>query len=464
MNARPPTVFPSCATATLVAVLFSGCSTVDPTPDYDRAVQEIQSATGAANVYHPDIHDDIPNREAELLEQGLELQEAVELGLLRNPFLQASFRNIGVAQADRVQAGLWTNPSLSAALLFPVDGGQTKIEGGLFANLVDLWQIPERTRVAQSNLERHVLELAHSAVQLAANIRAAYIETLAAEQLLVIAQENQDSAVRLVEIANLRLEAAAATAIDLNLAELELLDAQVALRDAASEAGERQRELVTLLGYANTPPGFAITGTLPSSSETLPEVETLKRLAHERRLDIRAAVARVEQAAAELERQHGLVVRIAGVGISAEREDDWALGPGLKLELPIFDQNQAQIAKAVEAFSQHEALLRAVLVSASQDVSSVIARTQAQWGAAGLYKDQVARAQEALELSRQSYEVGKTTILPVIEAQRKLLSAKRLHALRIRAAAVAVSDLERATGTSREELLKASIRQDRKEP
>lgn len=255
MNARPPTVFPSCATATLVAVLFSGCSTVDPTPDYDRAVQEIQSATGAANVYHPDIHDDIPNREAELLEQGLELQEAVELGLLRNPFLQASFRNIGIAQADRVQAGLWTNPSLSAALLFPVDGGQTKIEGGLFANLVDLWQIPERTRVAQSNLERHVLELAHSAVQLAANIRAAYIETLAAEQLLVIAQENQDSAVRLVEIANLRLEAAAATAIDLNLAELELLDAQVALRDAAFEAGERQRELVTLLGYANIPLG-----------------------------------------------------------------------------------------------------------------------------------------------------------------------------------------------------------------
>ncbi len=450
-------------TALCVAVL-AGCASIDPTPDYDQAVQEVQSATGAANVYHPDHEDGLPEREAALLEGGLELREAVELGLLLNPFLQASFRSVGIARADRVQAGLLTNPSLSLALRLPVDGGPTQIEGGLFASLVDLWQIPARTRVAQSALERTVLELAHSAVQLAGNIRTAYIDAMAADQLLVIAQENRDSAARLVELVGLRLEVAAATAIDKNLAELELLDTEVVLRDAKFDAGERRRVLTTLLGYDHVPLEFALTGGLPGSADTLPDVEVLRRLASDRRLDIRAATARLEEAVAELQRQHGLVVKFADVGIDAERDDDWALGPAIRLELPIFDQNQAQIAKAVAALAQHEALLRAVSVSAAQDVSSVFARTQAHWDAVRLYSDQVARAGETLELSRQSYEAGKTTIIPVIEAQRKLLSARRMHALRLRAAAAAVSDLERATGTPREELLEANDRQDREQP
>lgn len=447
-----------------VVLALTGCASVDTVPDYDRAVREIRSATGAANVYHPNAEDSLDEREAELLAEGLDLQEAVELGLLRNPFLLASFRNIGIAKADRVQAGLLANPSLSAALRFPVDGGRTQIEGGLFASLVDLWQIPVRTRVAQSALERTVLEIAHSAVQLAGNVRAAYIDALAAEQLLIIARENRESAARLVELVEARLELAAATAIDKNLAELELLDTEVSLRDAQFDVPEKRRVLSLLLGYDRAPPDLVLTGSLPDSAEELPSVEALRDLASERRLDIRAANARLEEAVAELRLQHGLVVKFVQVGIDADREDDWALGPGVHLELPIFDQNQAQIARAVETLAQHEALLHAVSVAAAQDVSSVYARTQSEWDAVRLYSNQVVRAAETLELSRQSYEAGKTTITPVIEAQRKLLSARRMHALRLRAAATAVSDLERATGTPREELLKADERQDWRQP
>lgn len=334
-SAIRPTTVPA-----LGAAVLTGCASVDTTPDYDRAVHEIRSATGAANVYHPNNQDGLTEREAALLEEGLELREAVEL--------------------------------------------------------------------------------------------------------LGIAQDNRDAAARLVEIAGLRLEAAAATAIDRSLAELELLDTEVVLLDAKFDAGEKRRAFTTLLGYDHIPREIALTGALPGSADTLPDVEVL--------------------AVAERRRQHGLVAKLGDGGIEAERDDDWALGPAIRLELPIFDQNQAQIAKAVEALSQHEALLRAVTVSAAQDVSSVFARTQTEWDAVRLYTDQVARAGESLDLTRQSYEAGKTTITPVIEAQRKLLSARRMHALRLRAAATAISDLERATGTPREELLKADERQGRKQP
>lgn len=448
----------------LCAAVVTGCASVDTTPDYDRAIQEIRAATGAANVYHPDDDDGIPEREAELLAQGLELQEAVELGLLRNPFLQASFRSVGMANADRVQAGLLSNPSLSAALRFPIDGGTTQIEGGLFGSIVDLWQMPARTRIAERALEETMFELAHSAVQLAASIRAAYIEVLAAEQILVIAQENMDSATRLVELVGMRLEVGAATAVDRNLSELERLDAEIVLRDARFREGDQRRTLASLLGYLYVPAGLQLSGALPAAAGALPDLESLQILASERRLDVRAAQSRLQEAVEELQRQRGLIVKEVQGGIEAESEGDWALGPAIRLELPIFDQNQAQIARAVESLARHQALLQAVHVAAAQDVSSALARSHAQWDAVRLYGDQVACAQETLDLSRQSYEVGKITILPVIEAQRKLLSARRMLVLRLSAAAAAVSDLERATGTTREVFLVASDNQEMEQP
>lgn len=450
--------------AAIGAATVGGCASVDAGPDYDRTVAEIRSATGVAHVYHPEEAEELPEREAGLLAGGLELREAVELGLLRNPFLQASFRNVGMAKADRVQAGLLTNPSLIAALRFPTDGGKSQIEGGLFANLLDLWQIPERKRVAQSALERSVFEVAHAAVQLAGDIRGAYLDALAADQLLVIAEENRDSAKRLVELVAARLEAAAATSIDMSLAGLELLEAEVAVRDARLEAGEKRRNLAARLGYEVAPPGLRLSGSLPDPGEELPGVDALRSLAAQRRLDIRAARARLEEAVAELQRQHGLVVRWLQAGVSFEREGGWAVGPAVRLELPVFDQNQAQVAKAVEGLAQDEALLRAVQVTAAREVASASARTHAQWDAARLYGEQVRLAQEALDLSRQSYEAGQTTILPVIEAQRKLLSARHRLALRLRDAAVAVSDLERTTGAPREEFLEADGSPARQEP
>ncbi|KAA3605555.1 MAG: TolC family protein [Planctomycetota bacterium] len=444
------------------AAVLNGCASVDPSPDYDRAVAEIRSATGVDQVYHPDEAESLSKREGELLADGLELREAVELGLLRNPLLQAAFRNVGLAKADRVQAGLLSNPSLAAALRFPLDGGRTQVEGALSTGLADLWQIPARSAVAQQALERSVFELAHAAVQLAGDLRRAYWEVLAAERQWSMAQENREFAARLVELVSARLQVAAATAIDKNLVDLELFDAEIALRDAELQVGQKRRRFVALLGYAKTPPDLHLVGEFPDSSHSLPELQALQKLAGIRRLDIRAATARLQQAEEELRRQSGLVFKSLQGGIEGEREDDWALGPAVRLEIPIFDQNQAQIAKAEEALAQQEALLRAVRISATEEVASAYAQSQAQWDAVDLYGDQVLLAQEAVELSQQSYQAGKATILPVIEAQRKLLSARQRLLVRLGKAAVAVSDLERAVGIPREELFQAELNQARK--
>jgi cobalt-zinc-cadmium efflux system outer membrane protein len=418
-------------------------------------VDEIRAVTGAERVFHPGTAPAATQkRVAELLADGLELSEAVELGLLNNPVLQASFRNIGMAHADRVQASLLTNPSLRAALRFPTSGGASEFEGGLFGSLPDIWQVPKRERVAESALQRRILKLAHQAALLAGEIRVAYVEATSSDRLLEIAKENRESARRLFELADARLEAAAGTTIDVNLARLEYLDTEVALRDAELAAGEARRSLLMLLGFGPQESRPCLVELSDDGPPPLPPLEELEALALVRRLDVRAAEEAVRQARAEVERQRGFFMRRVDIGMAAEKDGEWSVGPGVRAELPLFDQNQAQVAKALEALSQREAVLVAMKLAATQEVSSALARAQASWEALAIYRnDLLPRSTETLTQARESYQLGKTTMLPALEAQRQLLAARSAYARRVLQAATALSDLERATGTPRETLL-----------
>lgn len=445
---------------------LASCRSVDPGPDYDRATDEIRSATGAESVFHP--HTDsaaIEERIGELLRDGLELSEAVELGLLNNPALQASFHGVGMAHADRVQASLLTNPSLDAALRFPISGGTSAFEGGLFAGLLDLWQTPRRERVAEGALQRRILELAHQAALLASHIRVAYVEATSSERLFVIAGENRTSARSLLELAEARLEAAAGTVIDANLARLEFLETEVAVRDAELAAGEARRMLHALLGLGPQDRRPQLVELTDDGPPPLPAHEELEALALARRLDVRAAQAAVLQAAAEVDRQRGLFARSVDVGVAAEHDGDWTLGPGVRVELPLFDQNQAQLARAREALSQREKQLIAIRQTAERDVASALARVNASWALLAIYRTEILPgSEETLAQVRESYRLGKTTMLPALEAQRQLLAARSAYAQRLLQAATALSDLERATGTPRETLLTKHLEQEARQP
>jgi cobalt-zinc-cadmium efflux system outer membrane protein len=450
----------SAAAACLLGL--AACKSAYPAPDYDRAVEEIRSVTGAENVFHPGTAPAArEERVTELLQDGLGLSEAVELGLLNNPALQASFHDVGMAHADRVQASLLTNPSLSAVLRFPTSGGGTEFEGGLFGNLLDIWQMPKRERIAESALQRRILELAHQAALLASDIRVAYVETTSSDRLLEIAGENRESARQLSELAEARLEAAAGTVIDANLARLEFLETKVALRDAELAAGEARRTLLALLGLGPQDRGPRLVELSDDGPPPLPSLGELKALALARRLDVRAAHEAVHQATAEVERQRGLFVRTVDVGVAAEKDGDWSVGPGVRLELPIFDQNQAQEAKALETLSKREMVLVAIRLAATQEVSSALARAEASWDALTIYREDIlSRSEETLTQARESYQLGKTTILPALEAQRQLLAARSAYARRLLQAATALSDLERATGTPRERLLTRHVEEE----
>lgn len=429
-------------------LLLGGCASVDPDPDYGRAQDEVRAATGANALYHPGEEERARVQVAELLEGGLTSQEAVQVALLNNRGLRELLFEIGVRRADAVQAGLLSNPSLEALVRFPVDGGSTMTEGGLLQNLIELWHLPVRKQAAESQVERTVLDVAQCAVIVAAQAKAAYFTALASSSALSVAEENLKTAQDFLELALERQEAGAATQVNVNAARSTFLEQQVLVRAASFAALDAKWRLALALGIATPPEEIALADALVAPPDRTLDLQRLLTVAHEHRLDLRSAEKNVEAAGNVVPLERRRMWRNVSGGLAFESEGgDRALGPAIELELPIFDQNQAQIAKAEYRYAQALRRLEGVSAHVAQQVRGAYERYTMAQDTARLYRTELLPLREAsLDLARESFAAGKTGFLSVLEAQDRLLATRREYVDRLEAVALSIPDLEAACG------------------
>ena len=129
------------------------------------------------------------------------------------------------------------------------------------------------------------------------------------------------------------------------------------------------------------------------------------------------------------------------------QEIETILGPSLSLTLPIFDQNQAQIAKAQYLYQQELKAYEAVFIQIAQDIRIAGDQARTALGNAAFYHDKmVPQARRNLEFATVSYSAGQTSILTLLEAQRLLLGAKRDYVDSQLAASAALTELEQVVG------------------
>jgi cobalt-zinc-cadmium efflux system outer membrane protein len=467
-----------------VAALLAGCATVDPKPDYQRSAKFIEKATGVADVVGERDAAVIKVHNEALLESGLTSGEAVELALLNNPDLQAAFRDIGIARADLVQSGLLSNPTLAMAFRLPAGGGLTAIDLDIAQNIAELWQIPARKRAAERNLEQTILRIAYRASDLAAEAKQAYFAALGAERRLAIARENLEVTRTTLELSEFRKEAGAGSALDVNLARGAVLEAQLAVDRAKLAASDAKRNLASLLGLRCDAERLALVEGPPSVISALPGAE-LVATALANRLDVRSLREAVRAADERLILEYRRVFPSLTMGLSLEREarepsqdrdiladtarasiaagrltapeiqprsardvdQDVTLGPGFALELPVFDQNQAQIARARFLLEQAVHHLSALETTIVQEVRGVADQAETARRIARFYEAEVLpQSQQNLDLARDSYQAGKTGFLSVLEAERTFLVARERYASALEEAAATLARLEQVVG------------------
>jgi cobalt-zinc-cadmium efflux system outer membrane protein len=104
--------------------------------------------------------------------------------MLNNRDLQGTYTELGVAQADLVQAGFFRNPILDAAVLFPLSGVRPDLQLSVVISFLDALYVPLRKRVAAAQFEDAKLRVTGTVLDFAAQVRAAFYGHQANEQTL----------------------------------------------------------------------------------------------------------------------------------------------------------------------------------------------------------------------------------------------------------------------------------------
>lgn len=335
--------------------LAAGCATTDPAEPFGRVQEQVARRTGQEPAWHRSQEE--RRRAAErvraLLADGLTLPEAAAVSLAANRRLQAVYHQLGLAQAGLAQAGLLDNPHLAFAYKDnPFDGYTIELE--VVQNIISLFMLPLRQRVAQARLARAESLVAGEVVALLGRVRAAYYGLQAAQQafrlrerLLAASQAAYDMAGRLRQAGNL-------TRLAL-LTRRDLRDQDRLALSRASQAVAASRErLNRLLGLWGADTGWRVAGELPPPPERALDLAGLEGRAVRASLDLALAQGELEAQANSLG-----VTNLASVlpelraGVAMEREEgDWLRGPALELPIPIFDPGHARRAAARAVVSQ----------------------------------------------------------------------------------------------------------------
>jgi len=467
----------------------NGCATVDTQADYERAASLIGAATGSDSVYRPDDHERVEATIHTFLKDGLTVEEAVQVCLLNNPELQSSFHRLGMARADVVQSQLLHNPSIGIATRFPAGGGLVNLEASMSQNLVDLWQLPIRKQVAERTLNQVLLSIAHLAAQLVSDTKRAYYSTLAADELYQITKQNHKSAERLVQLTKSLQKAGAGSGVDVNLSMIALQEVELLVRQADLEAFQAGIKLIKTLGLIMPPSELVLVDDPPSLPHQTLAVVPILVLAVEQRFDVASAREALLTLAGKIQLEQQRVFSRVELGVEFEREsrprssdgrflgqsllaslaagaptlspdfgtrDDGSevvVGPTLSIELPLFDQNQAQIAKAKFTYEKARKLLKNLIVEVTHDVRLAHAQAQSAWDTVRFYQQDLLPLREAnLTLAQEAYRAGKVSFLTVLEAQRSWQEAKAGSVRALQSSALGWVELERVIALPRKSI------------
>jgi outer membrane protein TolC len=381
-----------------------------------------------------------------LLADGLSREDAIRITLLNNRLLQSTFEELGISKSDLVQAGLLPNPSLGAVFRFLISGGSgTNIDADGFLSISDLWQIPFRRKVAAAQMEATIMRVGQMAIDTAAGAKRAhdavyYLNeaTKETEKILEKFKEIADQAV-------IRRDFGFTRDLDIYLAQAMVAEAEIELARFKGEQAIARSHLNRVMGLGPGRAGYEIIGGEGGKSLRVPSLDEATQYAMDHRLDIQMARFRVRQAERELELEKVRVLKHVALGASYERDpdDDEVLGPGFDIQLPIFDQNQAQIAKARYRIRQVRKTLQALEGQVREEVASDLERIHLHQTRVQQFRENIIPLREkAMEYAKKWVNAMQLNRFYLLEAGEGLFLSRRRYLQALMERQQALVDLE----------------------
>ena len=381
------------------ALLLAGCSSVGPREAFQPVQNNIAVLSGHQVVWNQGTADD-QKAEAEVrqrLRSPLGANDSAQIALLNNPDLQATFEEIGISQADLVQAGLLKNPTFAASWRFPdVAPGLTDAEYSLAQDFLGLILMPLKTKVAQTNLEETENRVTHEVIHLIGEVKTEFYnyqaETQLELRLNLIIQADQAA----VDVAKAQHDSGNISDAGYVNQQAQVATARMALAEAQKQKIRTREKLNRLMGLWGEGTNWTARPNLPAMPESDPSLKNLESLAIAQRRDLLALRKQVDgigQALALKTNTRFLPVSI-NIGVDTEKSPDGqrVTGPTLDLELPIFDQGQGEIAKLAAQYRQAERRLQSLAIR---------------------IRSEVREARDTLKINRDQVAYFKKTVVPL---------------------------------------------------
>jgi outer membrane protein TolC len=341
----------------------------------------------------------VQSRVAELLTRPLTAEDAVQIALLNNHRLQAEFQELGISEADLVQAGRLPNPRFD--LRHASAAGQYDIEQTLSFDVLSLLTMPyardiEKRRFAQTQ-QAVVLQIS----QLANEVRQAFFAAVAAHQSVEYSSQVRTAAETSAQLAQRMVAAGNWNGLDEAREQNFYAEAAMRLTLARLTEDSAREKLARLLGLAAaTPeapsgtPALQLVGRLPELPQRLDDLPDIEHVVLENRIDLRLMRMHVDELARSLNLTKSTrFVNVLDMGATRVKQgtlqDPYETGLVITLEVPIFDSGAARVRKAEAVYAQAVERFAQAAIEARSQVRQAYAAYRAAFDLAVQQRDEV---------------------------------------------------------------------------
>jgi len=371
-----------CAAGFLVTFV-SGCASIPKDAGFDNVRNLVAERTGQRVHWLQGGPEDetVADTVRVMLKQELTVDQAVQIALLNNRRLQATYENLGLAQANLVQAGLLRNPVFNAGILFgpaPAD-----LVFGIVQDFLSILYQPLRRSVAEAEFEAAKFKVAGAVLDMAGQTRAAFYRAQAQEQTVEFLRQVVDTTGAAYYAAKRLHDAGNVTDVVLANERALYEDTRLALAEAELERSKGRERLNVVMGLWGADTQWKINPRLPEIPNDTMDLNGLETRAIGASLDLAAASKRIESVARILRITNATaLIPEFEVGATFDRDDGVRkYGPTATLQIPIFDQGQArqaaarsELRRAQQAYTAFAIEIRAAVRSARQAMEVSYAR------------------------------------------------------------------------------------------
>lgn len=437
----------------LAALASSGCVTVSKERGHDQVASLVEQRSGRKTQWEHGPPDDarVADWVRKIVSSGLTRERAIAIALVNNPDLQATYEELGVSQAEMVQAGLLRNPTFSADLGFSISPGSVaEVRFSLVQDFLDLFVLPLRKEIAREQFEADTVRVAHRALDLSAEVEKAVATMQASVELVAFRRTVVEGAHGASELSDRQFEAGNISALEHGTERASYEQAKLDLAREEIELLESREKINRLLGLWGETTSWEMKETLRTLPTDEPKVDHLESLAIRQRLDVDAVRRQTVllAKAVDLARTTRLVGRLE-VGVDAHRDPDGprVIGPNLVIDLPLFDRRQAYIARLEAQRREQERRLSAVAINTRSEVRLAQARLVAVRQTALHYGNTVLPLRRQLvEQAQLHYNGMFVSLFQLIAAKQAEVDAQRGYLEALRDYWMARAELTRAVG------------------